>query len=79
MENITNTTQTICGNILETGCCQLLVCDHNSGEPVLVHTPNACCFSCGECVCVCHSGMMTMSIPPQVTAISVTKTSSCGC
>ncbi|MCI8423315.1 MAG: hypothetical protein HFF50_07285 [Lawsonibacter sp.] len=79
MENITNGMGTICGPVTGIDCCELLVCDHATGQEVLVHTPNACCFSCGDCVCVHHCGFMTMSLPPQVTATCVKRVTSCGC
>ena len=53
---------------LRASCCQLLVCDLNSCQEVLVHTNDACCFRPGQCVCITYSGAMTMSIPPQISA-----------
>lgn len=77
MEATMNTT--ICATVLCVRSCRLLVCDHCSNQEVEVHTPNACCFCPGDCVCIEHSGAMTMSIPPQINAICIHKISSCGC
>lgn len=49
----------------------LLVRDDATGEEVLVFTPNANRFSVGDRVRIIHSGQMTLSIPPQITAISI--------
>ena len=51
--------------------CHLLVCDLCTHQEIHVHTPKACCFRVGDCVCIEHSGVMTMSIPPQITADSI--------
>lgn len=55
----------------------LLVCDHNTDQEVVVHTANACRFSRGDCVCIHFSGAMTMSIPPQITATSICRVNRC--
>lgn len=55
----------------------LLVCDHSTDQEVLVHTANACCFSRGDCVCIHFSGVMTMSIPPQITATCIHRVNCC--
>ena len=60
----TPTLTTMTAKILRVCCCDLLVCDTCTCQEVLVHTPRACCFSVGECVCIEYSGAMTMSIPP---------------
>ena len=66
MENTMNTTMT--ATILEVNCCDLLVCEKCTCQQVLVHTEDACCFRCGECVCIHYNGIMTNSLPPQITA-----------
>jgi len=53
-------------------CCQLLVCDCDTRQNVIVHTPAARCFCPGDCICIEYSGAMTMSIPPQITATCIT-------
>lgn len=59
---------TMNARVLRAGCRQLLVCDLCGSQEVLVHTDNACCFQPGQCVCVAYNGVMTRSIPPQITA-----------
>ena len=51
----------------------LLVCDCRNDQEIIVHTNKACCFTCGDCVCVHYSGVMAMSNPPQVTAKYIEK------
>lgn len=68
---------TLKAKILRVCCCDLLVCDVCTCQEILVHTPRACCFSVGECVCIEYSGAMTMSIPPQITATDIRRV--CGC
>lgn len=50
---------------------QLLVFHHDTAQTILVHTPDACRFGVGDFVCIRFSGAMTMSIPPQITAINI--------
>ena len=59
--------------VLEVRNCQLLVCDCRTGQTVLVHTQRACCFSRGDCVEIEHSGAMTMSLPPQISALRISR------
>jgi|GEM_PF-2492907 len=49
----------------------LLVRDLNTGDEILVLTHEARKFSPGDRVAVTYSGMMTHSIPPQITALSI--------
>lgn len=49
----------------------LLVREVGSNQEILVNFPNSRRFSRGDCVRIVHTGQMTMSIPPQVSAISV--------
>ncbi len=58
--------------------CYLLVCDCGTGQTVHVHTDRACCFRCGDHVCIVYSGAMTASLPPQITASRITKMN-CAC
>lgn len=59
--------------VLEVRNCQLLVCDCCTRQTVLVHTQQACCFSRGDRVEIKHSGAMTMSLPPQVSALRISR------
>lgn len=58
--------------VLERRCASLLVCDQCGGQEVLVHSGEARCFSPGDWVCIRYSGAMTRSIPPQISAFSIT-------
>lgn len=74
--NMSTTMQaTVC--IVERG--QLLVCDHATRQEVVVHTGQACCFHVGDCICIHYNGIMTASIPPQISAdcIHVLRRRSC--
>lgn len=51
----------------------LLVFDESMSQTVLVHTPRACRFRVGNCVSILYNGIMTRSIPPQITAIKITR------
>lgn len=57
--------------VLETDGSRLLVLDHGTGRNVVVHTPQAPGFVPGDRVRIEYSGIMTMSIPPQITARSI--------
>ncbi len=51
----------------------LLVYDHNASQRVVVHTARPCRFQIGSFVCIRYNGIMTRSIPPQITAISISQ------
>ncbi len=51
----------------------LLVRDRRTAQDVLVHTRCARRFRSGDIVRILYSGAMTMSIPPQITAIRIVK------
>ena len=67
-----NTTTTMSATMQATVCNvernQLLVCDHATQQEVVVHTDQACCFHVGDCICIHYNGIMTASIPPQISA-----------
>ena len=52
-------------------CNSLLVFDREMSQTVMVHTADACRFRVGDFVCIRYSGVMTMSIPPQITATRI--------
>ena len=62
---------TMCAVVVRACRCALCVCDCESDQRVLVHTPDACCFRAGQRVCITYSGAMTRSDPPQITAESI--------
>ena len=66
METAMNTTMlaTVCR--VQNHC--LLVCDHCNNQEVVVHCSSACCFCPGERVCIHYNGVMTNSMPPQISA-----------
>ena len=71
MEPAPNESVTMKARILRVCRCDLLVCDLCTAQEVLVHTPKACCFHIGECICIEYSGAMTLSIPPQISAVRI--------
>lgn len=77
MESTPNQTVTMKACILRVCPCDLLVCDLCASQEVLVHTPQASCFRVGEKVCIEYSGAMTMSIPPQISADSISRMDCC--
>lgn len=70
-----NSPVTMKARVCRVNCCDLLVCDLCTSQEVTVHTPDACCFSAGDLVCVTYSGAMTMSVPPQISALCVRRLS----
>ncbi|RHR08847.1 hypothetical protein DWX58_07915 [Pseudoflavonifractor sp. AF19-9AC] len=72
MEN-TNMTTSMCAVVLCVQSSSLMVCDCSTQQKVLVHTDQACCFSCDDRVRIVYSGMMSMSLPPQITALCISR------
>ncbi len=70
-------TMHMCATVCCAECCQLLVCDHETRQEVLVHSDQACHFCVGDQVCIHYNGVMTRSIPPQITALCIHKMRSC--
>lgn len=70
---------TMNATVLNVKKCSLLVCDHCTSQKVIVHTPKACCFCDGDKICIEYNGIMTRSIPPQITADNITRIPSCEC
>ncbi len=62
----------IYAEVLETGRNQILVRDCNTSQEVAVNLQNGCNFSVGDTVQIIYNGMMTMSIPPQISAGRIT-------
>lgn len=52
----------------------LLVREVGTNQEILVNFQNSRRFSRGDCVRIVHTGQMTMSIPPQISAISIQTT-----
>ena len=55
------------------GPCRLLVRDCRTCQEVLVNTDQAADFSEGDQVGIRYSGAMTMSLPPQVSALCISR------
>lgn len=62
----------IYAKVLETGRNQILVMDCNTNQETAVNLHCGCNFKVGDMVQIIHSGMMTMSIPPQISAQRIT-------
>jgi hypothetical protein len=65
--------QTFRAQVLQVTDGDLLVRSCRTGQEILVHTDCACRFSAGDCVRIRFNGVMTMSIPPQITALCIRK------
>ena len=61
--------------VLQVNDCDLLVRDCSTKQEVVVHSDRACRFSVGDTVCIVYNGVMTLSIPPQISAMSIRKIS----
>ena len=55
----------------------LLVRDCGTGQQVQVNTHHARRFRMGQRIIIQYSGAMTMSIPPQISAIDITPNVRC--
>lgn len=58
--------------VLSVQCDGLLVLDLSTNSRVRVHYPNSCRFRVGGRICIRYNGVMTRSIPPQITADRIT-------
>ena len=63
--------------VLQVRDCDLLVCDDCNRQEVLVHTADACRFRVGDPICIRYSGIMTMSLPPQISATDISRGCCC--
>lgn len=57
----------------------LWVWDLQMCQEVVVHTPRAGCFRPHDMVRIEYNGVMTASIPPQISAIQITRIPKAGC
>ena len=55
----------------------LLVCDQSTGQQVQVHTSCAHCYAAGDHICIHYNGVMTASLPPQISADCIHKVTGC--
>lgn len=63
--------------VLNVSNASLLVCDLSSRQQVIVHTAQARCFCPGERICIRFNGVMTASIPPQISALCIDRLCPC--
>lgn len=66
---ITMTMQAI---VLSVQCDFLMVLDQRTNRTVRVLFPGSCRFRAGQRICIRYNGVMTASIPPQISASSIT-------
>ena len=59
--------------VIEVQWERLLVLDLDTRQRVIVHTPVAHLFQPGDHIGIWYSGVMTGSIPPQITAQNITR------
>lgn len=64
---------TICAVILEISDNRLLVRNSQTEQQIIVNTRCRCNYRVGDRVIIIYSGAMTMSIPPQISAIRIRK------
>ena len=57
----------------------LLVRNQRTGQEVQVHTRLARRFRRGDRVLIVYNGIMTMSLPPQITATRIVRLPPCNC
>ncbi len=59
-------------SVKEVRCHSLIVRNVRTAEEIVVHTNDSFRFFCGDIVCIRYNGIMTRSIPPQITASCIT-------
>ena len=72
---------TLTAQVLDVRCGALLVCDCENSQKVQVNTDDACSYEVGDCLCIRYNGVMSSSLPPQITATSIRRlrASACSC
>lgn len=69
----------MCATVLEVNQNNLLVRDNANSQEVVVNTSNVCNLRVGDRVRIIHNGAMTMSLPPQISAIRIIRVPSRRC
>lgn len=64
---------TMCARILKVNRNSLLVRDNATSQEVIVNTSCVCNFRVNDRVNIIYNGMMTMSLPPQISALRIFK------
>lgn len=62
---------TMIARVLEVRPDSLLVTDQCNHQQVQVNTTDACCYCVGDCLCIYYNGIMTASLPPQISATCI--------
>ena len=70
-DTTTASSTSLVGRVLEVNDGWLLVCDQSTCQQVRVNTPCASCYRVGERLRICYDGVMTASIPPQISASKI--------
>lgn len=68
---------TLWATVLEVRNSSLLVLDCRTCQQVIVFAQNAWRFSIGDCVRIEYNGVMTLSIPPQISAMRICRVRCC--
>lgn len=63
---------TMCATVVDRLSNALLVSDHANAQQVLVKTNYPCRYNQRDQIRICYNGIMTRSIPPQITADCIT-------
>lgn len=63
----------MCAVILEINRDNLLVQDSETNQEVLVHTNCTCNLNVNDRILILYNGIMTMSIPPQINAVRISR------
>ncbi len=64
---------TLCATVRSVREDSLVVFDCATAQEIVVHTSRARCFFAGERVVIRFNGVMTASIPPQITATCISR------
>ena len=62
----------IYAKVLETGRNQILVMDNNTNQEIAINLQCGCNFRVDDMIQIVYNGIMTMSIPPQISARRIT-------
>ncbi len=61
----------MCATVLEVNNNSLLVRDNSTSQEVVVNKSCVCNFRVNDVVGIVYNGIMTMSIPPQISASKI--------
>lgn len=66
-----NMSTTMLATVRGVNRCSLSVHDQSTDQEVIVHYDCACHFRVGDRVCIHYNGVMTKSLPPQISATCI--------